>query len=186
MAHYDVIWDDIESSNARSFNARRVVQVRASKSLIVSVGVLYRACDLLSPNHESYTRRRCEGPMEGRSIIHKMHVLERSFLPELKYSTSHSYRPLLHPGPIPGGLRLSMSSTEYFLLPSDTDTQPRHCRPPSTLPFTPIPCPAITPYGKSFLSLAGATRRTFSLYELARSTGEISRQISPTRILRCT
>jgi len=70
--------------------------------------------------------------MEGRSIIHKMHVLERSFLPKLKYSTSYSYHPLLLPEPIPGGARLSASSTEHLpLMPTS-----RRCRPPSTVdPF---------------------------------------------------
>jgi len=57
--------------------------------------------------------------MEGRSIIHKMHVLERSFLLELKYSTS-LLPSLLHPRPIPSGLRLSASSTKHF--PADADT----------------------------------------------------------------
>lgn len=103
-------------------------------------------------NHESYTRRRCEGPMEGRSIIHKMHVLERSFLPKLKYSTSHSYHPFLLPEPIPSGTRLSASISPWrrHLVVVDHHRQ-------WTLPFTP------SPVCKCFL----VSMRIFILYELA-------------------
>lgn len=98
-------------------------------------------CDLLSPSHESYARRRCEGPMEGRSIIHKMHVLERSFLPELKYSTSHSYHP--HPARSPVGF---VSLREFHRV-----NHPRHqshrCRPIVNPPFHAhtSPAPAQSP-----------------------------------------
>lgn len=101
--------------------------------------------------------------MEGRSIIHKMHVLERSFLPELKYSTSHSYRPLLYPGPIPGGLCLSASSAEHPPpLAPDADTNPDvvdHRQLCLSRPFL------TRSSSRGFLSLA--THRTFTLYELA-------------------
>lgn len=94
--------------------------------------------------------------MEGRSIIHKMHVLERSFLPELKYSTSHSYRPLLRPWTDSRWTSSLRKFHRVFPSPLRYRHQPRHCRPPSTLPFTPIPCLPVTPSGKGFLSLAGA------------------------------
>lgn len=118
--------------------------------------------------------------MEGRSIIHKMHVLERSFLPELKYSTSHSYHPLLPPppGPIPSGLDLSASSTKR-LLPPPFPLPPRPPMPtptPSLSTVKPaclsppfLTCRLSDPARRAFLRLADATRRTLIPYELAGS-----------------
>lgn len=118
--------------------------------------------DLLSPNHRSYTRRRCEGPMERRSIIHKMHVLERSFLPELKYSTSHSYHSWADP-------RWTSSLREFRRASPDTDPVVLSSTfPVSTHSFTPTS--RLVRLTKVFL--VGAIRRTFRsfvLYEPIRS-----------------
>lgn len=71
--------------------------------------------------------------------------------------------------------------------PPNADTNPAvvdHRQPYLSRPFLARRSPGSAREG--LLSLAGATRRIFSLYELARSTGEISRQILPTRVSRCT
>lgn len=167
QAHHDVV--ATRASNARFFNAKRFAQVRTSSHLYYSFRRRPLSCDLLSlANHESYTRRRCEGPMEGRSIIHKMHVLERSFLPKLKYSTSHSYHPLLHPGPIPGGVSLREF---HRASPPWCRHQPRRCRPPSTA--DPAFHAHSSPGSQRFLRLVDANLHSLRAGRLVRSTDKI-------------
>lgn len=100
--------------------------------------------------------------MEGRSIIHKMHVLERSFLPELKYSTNHSCHPL------PGRSPVDFVSPRVPPSQPPSDTNPIVVGQSSTLLFTPIP----RLVQLKVLSLAGCDTSclySFAVYEPARS-----------------